>query len=174
MAVLPIITAPDPRLKVISDPVAVVDDNVRTLLDDMVDSMYDAVGIGLAAIQVGVAKRIVVIDLADENGKQGNPVYFINPQITWSSDQDRVHEEGCLSLPEHYAEVERPDEVNVSYLDRDGSKQELHATGMLSTCIQHELDHLDGILFVDHISLTRRSMILRKLKKLKRQTEQDA
>jgi peptide deformylase len=171
MAVLPIIVAPDPRLKEISDPVSVVDDGIRTLLDDMLDSMYDAVGIGLAAIQVGINKRIVVIDVVDENGEQGSPLFLINPEIVWTSDDDRVHEEGCLSLPEHYAEVVRPDEVRVIYLDRDGVEQEIHAAGILSTCIQHELDHLDGILFVDHISSMRRNMILRKLKKSKRQTE---
>jgi peptide deformylase len=171
MAVLPIIVAPDPRLKVISEPVDVVDDSIRALLDDMLASMYDAVGIGLAAIQVGVNKRIVVIDVADDKGEQGNPAFLINPEIVWTSDDDRVHEEGCLSLPEHYAEVVRPDEVRVSYLDRDGATQELHAAGILSTCVQHELDHLDGILFVDHISSMRRNMILRKLKKTKRMAE---
>ena len=171
MAVLPIIVAPDPRLKVISEPVAVVDDSIRSLLDDMLASMYDAVGIGLAAIQVGINKRIVVIDVVDDKGEQGNPVFLINPEITWTSNDDRVHEEGCLSLPEHYAEVVRPDEVRVTYLDRDGVEQELHAAGILSTCVQHELDHLDGILFVDHISSMRRNVILRKLKKLKRQAE---
>ncbi|MBT3790758.1 MAG: peptide deformylase [Alphaproteobacteria bacterium] len=171
MAVLPIIVAPDPRLKVVSEPVSVVDDGIRALLDDMLASMYDAVGIGLAAIQVGVNKRIVVIDVVNDKGEQGNPVFLINPEIVWTSDDDRVHEEGCLSLPEHYAEVVRPDEVRVTYLDRDGEAQELHAAGILSTCIQHELDHLEGILFVDHISSMRRNMILRKLKKLKRQNE---
>jgi len=171
MAVLPIITAPDPRLKAVSEPVSQVDDEIRQLMDDMVDSMYEAVGIGLAAIQVGINKRVVVVDLVDENGEQGNPVFLVNPEITWTSDDERVHEEGCLSLPEHFAEVVRPDEVKVSYLDRDGKQQELHAAGMLSTCIQHELDHLDGILFVDHISSMRRNMILRKLKKLQRQSQ---
>ena len=171
MAVLPIIVAPDPRLKVVSEPVSVVDDGIRALLDDMLASMYDAVGIGLAAIQVGINKRIVVIDVVNDKGEQGNPLFLINPEIVWTSDDDRVHEEGCLSLPEHYAEVVRPDEVRVTYLDRDGKAQELHAAGILSTCIQHELDHLEGILFVDHISSMRRNMILRKLKKLKRQNE---
>jgi peptide deformylase len=171
MAVLPIITAPDPRLKVISEPVAVVDDSIRTLLDDLLDSMYDAIGIGLAAIQIGVNKRIVVIDVVDENGEQGNPLFLINPEIIWTSDDERVHEEGCLSLPEHFAEVIRPDEIRLTYLDREGKQQELHAAGILSTCVQHELDHLDGILFVDHISAMRRNMILRKLKKLQRQKQ---
>ena len=169
MAVLPIIVAPDPRLKVVSEPVSVVDDGIRALLDDMLASMYDAVGIGLAAIQVGVNKRIVVIDVVNDKGEQGNPVFLINPEIVWTSDDDRVHEEGCLSLPEHYAEVVRPDEVRVTYLDRDGEAQELHAAGILSTCIQHELDHLEGILFVDHISSMRRNMILRKLVKARKQ-----
>jgi len=174
MAILDIITAPDLRLKVVSKPVKVVDAATATLLDNMLETMYDAVGIGLAAIQVGVEQRVIVIDIADEDGKKGNPLELINPQVIWSSAEEHVHEEGCLSLPEHYAEVIRPDEIKLKYLDREGKKHELHATDLLATCIQHEMDHLEGILFVDHISAMRRNMILRKLKKLRRMKQTEA
>ncbi len=167
MALLPIITAPDPRLEAVSTPVEAVTDEVRQQLDDMLETMYAAPGIGLAAIQVGIAKRMLVIDVSREGeGKQ--PLYIVNPEITWVSDDDQLYEEGCLSLPEQYAEVERPAEVKVSYLDRNGDKQELHADGLLAVCLQHEMDHLDGILFVDHLSALKRNMILRKLLKQKR------
>ncbi len=174
MAILPIITAPDPRLKIISQPVETVDDAIRTLLDDMLETMHDAIGIGLAAVQVGVDARVIVIEIADEEGNKGKSLEFINPEIVWSSAEERAHEEGCLSLPEHFAEVTRPDEIKISYLDRDGKKQQLQAEGILSTCIQHEMDHLEGVLFVDHISAVRRNMILRKLKKLRRMNSDEA
>lgn len=167
MALLPIITAPDPILETVSTPVEQVTDEVRQQLDDMLETMYAAPGIGLAAIQVGIAKRMLVIDVSRE-GEDKNPLYIINPEITWASDDDQVYEEGCLSLPDHYAEVARPAEVKVSYLDRNGEQQEMHAEGMLAICLQHEMDHLDGILFVDHISALKRNMILRKLLKQKR------
>ena len=174
MAVLQIITAPDPRLKVVSKPVKVVDDTIKNLLDDMLATMYDAVGIGLAAIQVGVDARVIVIDIADEDGNKGNPLELINPEIVWSSADERTHEEGCLSLPEHFAEVIRPDEIKLKYLDRDGKACEMEASDLMSTCIQHEMDHLEGVLFVDHISAVRRNMILRKLKKLRRMNPTEA
>ncbi len=174
MAILEIITAPDPRLKIISKPVETVDDAIRTLLDDMLETMHDAIGIGLAAVQVGIDARVIVIEIADEDGKKGKSLEFINPEIVWSSAKERAHEEGCLSLPEHFAEVTRPDEIKISYLDRDGKKQQLQAEGILSTCIQHEMDHLEGVLFVDHISAVRRNMILRKLKKLRRMNSDEA
>lgn len=167
MALLPIITAPDPVLETISTPVEAVTDEVRQQLDDMLETMYAAPGIGLAAIQVGIPKRMLVIDVSRE-GEEKNPLFIINPEITWVSDDDSVYEEGCLSLPEQYADVERPAEIKVSYLDRNGEKQELQADGLLATCLQHEMDHLDGILFVDHISALKRNMILRKLLKQKR------
>lgn len=167
MALLPIITAPDARLEAISTPVETVTDEVRQQLDDMLETMYAAPGIGLAAIQVGIAKRMLVIDVA-RDGEDKQPLFIINPEITWVSDDDQLYEEGCLSLPEQYAEVERPAEVKVSYLDRDGNPQELHADGLLAVCLQHEMDHLDGILFVDHLSALKRNMILRKLLKQKR------
>ena len=174
MAILEIITAPDPRLKVVSKPVKVVDEAIRTLLDDMLETMYDADGIGLAAIQVGIEQRVIVINFSDEEGKKNEPLELINPELVWSSEEERSHEEGCLSLPEHFAEVIRSEEIKLRYLDRDGKKQECAANGILSTCIQHEMDHLEGILFVDHISAVRRNMILRKLKKLRRQKQTEA
>ncbi|QDO97280.1 peptide deformylase [Ferrovibrio terrae] len=167
MALLPILIAPDPVLETVSTPVDTVTDEVRQQLDDMLETMYAAPGIGLAAIQVGIPKRMLVIDVA-RDGEDKQPLYIINPEITWVSDDDQLYEEGCLSLPEHYAEVERPAEVKVSYLDRNGEKQELHAEGLLAVCLQHEMDHLEGILFVDHISALKRNMILRKLLKQKR------
>jgi peptide deformylase len=173
MALLPIITAPDPRLKVKSKPVPAVDERVRKLADDMLETMYAAPGIGLAAVQVGVAERVIVVDVARE-GEKPQPLVLINPEIVAASEDDRVWEEGCLSLPEHYAEVARPAEVTVRYLDREGKKRDLHAKDLLSTCVQHEMDHLDGILFVDHLSALKRNMILRKLLKTKRQHETEA
>jgi len=171
MALLPIITAPDPRLKTVSEPVAEVDDEIRALVSDMFETMYDAPGIGLAAIQVGIQKRILVMDVIGKDSKEGDPepIAIINPEIAWVSDDDAVYEEGCLSVPQHYADVVRPAEVKVKYLDLDGEQQELHADGLLATCVQHEMDHLDGILFVDHLSALKRNMILRKLLKNKKQ-----
>jgi peptide deformylase len=167
MAILPIITAPDPRLKTVSQPVDRVDDDLRKLMDDMLETMYDAPGIGLAAIQVGVPKRVLVMDIAEEDGKQ-NPLYFVNPEIVTESDDYTIYNEGCLSLPDQYAEVERPAEITVRYLDYEGEPREMQATGLLATCLQHEMDHLEGILFVDHLSSLKRNMILRKLKKIQR------
>jgi peptide deformylase len=170
MALLPIITAPDSRLEAVSTPVEAVTDEVRRQLDDMLETMYAAPGIGLAAIQVGIPKRMLVIDVSRE-GEDKQPLYIVNPEFTWLSDEDKVYEEGCLSLPEQYAEVARPAEVKIEYLDYNGEKQELHADGLLAVCLQHEIDHLDGILFVDHISALKRNMILRKLLKQKRLAE---
>ena len=170
MALLPVIVAPDPRLKIISKPVAEVTDEIRELAADMFETMYDAPGIGLAAIQVGVQKRLLVLDVVGkgQEGEDPEPMAIINPEITWVSDDDNVYEEGCLSIPSHYADVVRPAEIKLSYLDLDGETQELSADGLLATCIQHEMDHLDGLLFVDHISALKRNMILRKLIKQKK------
>ena len=166
MALLPILTAPDPRLKQKSKPVAAVDDELRRLLDDMLETMYAAPGVGLAAIQVGVPKRALVIDVArDDEPKQ--PLCLINPEIVWASDEDASYEEGCLSLPDQFADVARPAAVRVRYLDRNGNRKELEAEGLLAVCVQHEMDHLDGVLFVDHISALKRNMILRRLLKQK-------
>ncbi len=169
MALPPVITAPDPRLKRISAPVARVDDAVRRLMDDMVDTMHEAPGVGLAAPQVGVLRRVIVVDAARrDQDQESRPYRLANPEIVWVSDDLAVSEEGCLSLPEHYADVTRPAEVRVAYLDQHDVARELHATGLLAICVQHEIDHLDGILFVDHISQLKRNMILRKLAKAKR------
>lgn len=167
MAVLPIITAPDPRLKVKCQPVAAVDKTIARLMDDMLDTMYLAPGIGLAAPQVGVTKRVLVVDVSSKDGPRA-PIRMANPEIVWRSDALTVYEEGCLSLPEQYAEVERPNKIRFRYLDEKGGMLEREAEGLLATCIQHELDHLDGIIFVDHISALKRRMILRKLAKLKK------
>lgn len=169
MAKLPILTAPNPRLKVVSDPVAVVDDAVRRLMDDMIDTMYAAPGIGLAAVQVGVAKRIIVMDTGEEGG-QKKPLYLVNPEIVTTSDELWVYEEGCLSLPDQYADVRRPIAATVIYLDYHGERQEIDARGLLATCIQHEMDHLEGILFVDHLTALKRGIILKKLQKAQRQS----
>ncbi len=166
MTILEIIEAPDARLKVKSKPVEAVDDSVRRLLDDMLDSMYEAKGIGLAAIQVGASKRILVIDLAENDEKK--PLFVVNPEIISSSDELAVYSEGCLSVPEHYADIERPATVKVRYLDYNGDQQEQTMTGLLATCIQHEIDHLDGILFIDHLSRLKRSMVLKKLEKARK------
>ena len=168
MAVLPIITAPDPRLKVKCEPVATVDAAIAKLMDDMLDTMYLAPGIGLAAPQVGVTKRVLVVDVSPKDGPR-DPIRMANPEIVWRSDELAVYEEGCLSLPEQYADVERPKKVRFRYLDEKGVQQEREAEGLLATCIQHEIDHLDGIIFVDRLSALKRRMILRKLAKLKKQ-----
>lgn len=167
MALLPIIKAPDPRLKIKAKPVAAVDDKVRRLMDDMLETMYRAIGIGLAAPQVGVGLRVLVIDTARE-GEKPQPMRLANPEIVWRSDALTMANEGCLSLPEHYADVERPAAIRLRYLDHENEIREIEATGLLATCLQHEVDHLDGVLFVDHISSLKRGMILRKLTKAKR------
>lgn len=173
MAILPIIWAPDPRLKSISEPVPDVDDGVRALMEDMLETMYAEPGIGLSAIQVGIPKRIVVVDVARE-GEEPRPIRLVNPVITAESDDLAVFDEGCLSLPEFFSEIERPAEVEVAYTDENGAAQTLHADDILSRCLQHEIDHLDGILFVDHLSAVRRGMILRKLAKLKKSKERES
>ena len=168
MAILPIIIAPDPRLAKSAKPVAKVDDSVRRLMDDMLETMYQAPGIGLAAPQVGQLKRVIVVDCA-KAGEDPQPYKMANPEILWQSEDLLTNNEGCLSLPEHYADVTRPAEVKVRYLDEQNEIRELHAKGLLATCIQHEIDHLQGTLFVDHISALKRNIILRKLQKTKRQ-----
>lgn len=170
MAIREILTAPDPRLKVVSEPVAQVDDGVRTLMDDMLETMYAAPGIGLAAIQVGVPKRVIVMDLARAE-EPPDPRYFVNPEILWQADETRPHEEGCLSVPDLYDMVERPAGVKVRFLDYAGRRQEIEASDMLAVCLQHEIDHLDGVLFIDHLSKLKRGIMLRKLKKAKRLKE---
>ncbi len=167
MALLSIITAPDPRLKVRSEAVETVDAALRRLMDDMLETMYAAPGIGLSAIQVGIPKRVVVIDVADD-GEKRQPLRMANPEILRVSADLATYEEGCLSLPEQYAEVSRPASIVVAYTDENNRRRTLEAEGLLATCIQHELDHLEGILFVDHLSAVKRSIILRKLLKARK------
>ncbi|MCZ4281590.1 peptide deformylase [Kiloniella laminariae] len=165
MTIREIVIAPDPVLKKVCDPVDAVDDGIRTLMDDMLETMYKAPGIGLAACQIGVTKRVIVVDVSDDK-EEKRPYCMANPEIIWESEEYSAYQEGCLSLPEQYAEVERPAAVRISYLDREGKRQELEATDLLATCIQHEIDHLNGVLFIDHISKLKRGMIMKKLKKL--------
>jgi peptide deformylase len=167
MSKLDILIAPDPRLKLMATPVASVDAGVRRLMDDMLETMYAAPGIGLAAPQVGRAQRIIVVDVADE-GEPPHPYRMVNPEIVKASEAQRISNEGCLSVPDFYADVERPDAITVSYLDQNGEQQTIEADGLLATCIAHEIEHLDGVLFVDHLSLVKRNIILRKLQKAKR------
>lgn len=167
MTILPIITAPDPRLKLIAKPVDKVDDSLRRFIDDMFETMYDAEGIGLAATQVGDLRRVLVLDIDQKNNNR-NPIAFINPEIIWTSEEMNTYAEGCLSFPDHYADVERPKRVKIKYLDYDGNKQEIEADELLATCLQHEIDHLNGKVFVDYISPVKRDIIIRKLKKEKR------
>ncbi|MBK7284191.1 MAG: peptide deformylase [Sphingomonadales bacterium] len=172
MAILPIIEAPDPRLKTVSTPVEAFDEALQVLIDDMLETMYDAPGIGLAAIQVGVPKRLLVMDLQEKNEETGatirEPRVFINPEILQTSEEMSVYNEGCLSVPDQYADVERPKTVRARWLDRDGKRHEQELDEMLATCLQHEMDHLEGILFIDHLSKLKRDMVLKKLQKARR------
>ena len=173
MASLDIITVPDPVLRKVSDPVERVDDELNRLIDTMLETMYDAPGIGLAAIQVAVPRRLFVCDVAGAE-EEPDPRVLINPRLRWASDDRSVYNEGCLSIPGHYAEVERPARVRVGYVDRDGREQELEADDLLATVIQHEMDHLDGTLFIDHLSRLKRQMIVRKLKKAQKDAPVEA
>ena len=165
MTLRPIITLPDEKtLRQVSKPVASVDAEVRKQWDDMLETMYHAPGIGLAAIQIGLPRRLLVIDLAKE-GEEKQPLFVANPEVVWRSEAQSDYEEGCLSIPEFYEMVTRPSEIRVRYLDRQGAAQELHATGLLATCMQHEIDHLDGVLFIDHISRLKRERVIKKFAK---------
>ena len=170
MAIRPIIIAPDPVLKAKAKPVENIDGGIVRLMDDMLETMYRAPGIGLAAPQIGILQRVIVVDVADKDEKP-QPFAMANPEIIWKSDETSVHNEGCLSLPDHYADVTRPKQVRLRYIDRDGEVRELDADNLLATCVQHEIDHLNGVLFIDHISLLKRNMILRKLQKAKKSQE---
>lgn len=167
MSVRPLVILPDPLLREASKPLERVDDAVRALADDMLDTMYDAPGIGLAAIQIGEPLRMLALDVSGEDEPR-TPHVFINPQITARSDETAVREEGCLSIPDYYADVERPAAVTVRYLDREGREQTMEADDLMARCLQHEIDHLDGILFIDHISRLKRDMVVRRFKKLSR------
>ncbi len=186
MTALPLVIAPDPRLNQSSEPVAEVNDDIRTLLDDLLDTMYSNNGIGLAAVQVGVMKRVIVVDIewstaerpddpnARASGKDGKPIKMVNPQIIGEDSAQSTYKEGCLSFPEQYSDVERPKAIKVRYLDENGEEQIIEADGLLATCIQHEIDHINGVVFVDHISRLKREMILKKLAKLKKSGVFDA
>ncbi|MDA0229654.1 MAG: peptide deformylase [Proteobacteria bacterium] len=173
MAVRPILVAPDKRLKLRSNPVEKVDAEICALLDDMLETMYHGDGLGLAAIQVGVPKRVIVVDVHAPDDPPA-PLKLINPEILWFSPERIVYEEGCLSFPEYFADVQRADAVRVRYLDENGDTQEIEAAETLAVCLQHEVDHLDGKLFVDHLSLVKRGIILRKMAKAARAQGKDA
>ncbi|MGD0025965.1 MAG: peptide deformylase [Xanthobacteraceae bacterium] len=164
MAVREIIKLPDKRLRLNSEPVKRIDAGVRKLADDMFETMYDAPGIGLAAIQIGIAKRVITMDLSKKEDDH-EPQVFINAEITWKSEEKSIHEEGCLSIPEYYEEVERPAQVKVKYLDLDGKTHEIEAKGLLAVCLQHEIDHINGVLFIDHISKLKRDRVIKKFAK---------
>jgi len=168
MSIRPILIHPDPRLKKVCAPVETVDTGLRKLADDMMETMYDAPGIGLAAPQIGILKRLFVMDFSAKD-EEPMPMALVNPEITWASENLNVHEEGCLSIPEMYEEVTRPAEIKLNYLDLDGNRQELMLDGIGATCAQHELDHLNGKLFIDYLSKIKRSMITNKMKKLKKE-----
>ena len=164
MALRDIIVLPDKRLREKSEPVKAVDAEVRALVDDMFETMYKAPGVGLAAIQIGIPRRVVTVDTAKKDEPK-NPQVFINPEIVWSSEEKNTYEEGCLSIPEYYEEVERPTEVKVRYMGLDGKTQEVAASGLLSTVLQHEIDHINGVLFIDHISKLKRDRVIKKFAK---------
>ena len=169
MALRDILIHPDPRLKKPADPVAEIDDELRRLADDMLETMYDAPGIGLAAPQVGEGKRMLVMDCVKEEGAAPRPMVLINPEVTWTSEEKNVYEEGCLSIPEQYADVTRPAEARVSWMGLDGQRHEEQFDGLWATCVQHEIDHLNGVLFIDYLSALKRQLITRKMVKLKRE-----
>jgi peptide deformylase len=167
MSLRTIITLPDPRLRLVCKPIVSVDDSVRALMDDMLETMYDAPGIGLAAIQIAVQQRVIVMDVAKRKDDSAafEPMCLANPEILWASEEFSTYEEGCLSIPDYYEEVERPARVRVGYLDREGRRQEIEADDILATCLQHEIDHLNGVLFIDHISRLKRERIFKKFSK---------
>jgi peptide deformylase len=170
MAVRDILILPDKRLRLQSEAVERIDKSLRALIDDMFETMYAAPGIGLAAIQIGVPQRVVTMDLAKKDDPK-SPLVFINPEVTWKSAEQATYEEGCLSIPDYYEEVERPSAVRVKYLDRDGKPQEIEASGLLATCLQHEIDHTNGVLFIDYISKLKRSMVMKRFKKAAKKGE---
>lgn len=165
----PILIHPDPRLKKVADAVGDVDDSLRKLTDDMLETMYAAPGIGLAAPQVGVLQRVLVMDCVKEEGSAPEPMVLINPKVVWSSEENNIHEEGCLSIPEEFADVERPAEVEVTWTSLDGADQSAKFDGLWATCVQHEIDHLDGKLFIDYLKPLKRQLITRRMQKLKRE-----
>ena len=172
MAIRPILILPDARLRLVSEPVKSVDNSIRDLMAALVETMHDAPGIGLAAIQVGVPKRVLVLDLAKKD-EPPSPQFFINPEIVWSSEEKSIYEEGCLSIPEYYEEVERPFRVRAKFLDREGAPREIEAEGLMATALQHEIDHLNGVLFIDRISKLKRDRVIKKFVKQAKQRESE-
>ena len=170
MAIRPLVILPDARLRLASEPVGPVTDEIRALAADMLETMYDAPGVGLAAIQIGVRKRVVTIDTSKDETARAARI-FLDPEIVWSSEEMRVYDEGCLSIPEYYGEVERPDRVRVRFRDLEGREQEIEADGLLATCIQHEIDHLNGVLFIDHLSKLKRDRVIKKFAKAAKRGE---
>ena len=164
MPIRPLVVLPDPRLRLKSEPVGAVSDDIRTLAQDMLDTMYDAPGVGLAAIQIGVPKRVITMDVSKSEIER-NPLVLINPEVVWASEETRVYEEGCLSIPEYYEEVERPERVRFRYTTLDGEIVEADADGLMATCVQHEIDHLNGVLFIDHLSKLKRDRVTKKFAK---------
>ncbi|MBI1215602.1 MAG: peptide deformylase [Alphaproteobacteria bacterium] len=183
MSIMPIYIAPHSVLKKVAEPIEAVNDELKKLMDDMLETMYNAPGIGLAAPQVGVSKRLLVLDVEQPRGpddedlplekRRGKPICFVNPEVLWSSDEPNVYDEGCLSLPGQFAEIERPKKVRVKFVNYEGKQEEIEADGLLATCLQHEIDHLDGVLFVDHLSQIKRNMIMRRLKKWTKENAED-
>jgi len=169
MAVQNLVILPDDQLRKISKPVDDFGDDLQTLLDDMLETMYDAPGIGLAAIQIGVPKRVVTIDCSRDEEEPRNPIFLINPEIIWTSEETSIYEEGCLSIPEYFEEVTRPSACKVQFYDRTGAQKELEADGLLATCLQHEVDHLNGVLFIDYISKLKRDRVVKKFTKALKQ-----
>ena len=169
MYIKQIIIEPDPILRKKSDDLEKVDNELRKLMDDMLETMYAAPGIGLAAVQIGILKRLIVIDVSKEENKK-NPIFLVNPKIKFKSEKTSIYEEGCLSLPGHFAEIERPSACHIDYIDYNGEEKSLKADGLLATCIQHEIDHLDGVLFIDYLSKLKKDMIIKKLIKHKKET----
>ncbi len=172
MALLPIVLVPDAILRQVAKPVETITPELRQLMDDMLETMYDAPGVGLAANQIGRLERVIVLDCADkQSGEEPNPFQMVNPEITWRSAETSKYNEGCLSIPDGTGDVTRPAAIRVTYMDPDGQSHELEADGLLATCIQHEIDHLDGILFTDHLSKLKRDMVLKKAKKIARERQ---
>ncbi|MDR6873845.1 peptide deformylase [Bosea sp. BE125] len=166
MAIRPLVILPDSVLRQVSAPVDTITPEIKTLAADMLETMYDAPGIGLAAIQIGVPKRIVTIDLSKSDDEEKVPMVFVNPEVIWTSEETNVHEEGCLSIPEYYEEVERPAAIKLRYMDLDGKTQEIAAEGLLATCLQHEVDHLNGVLFIDYLSRLKRERVTKRFAKV--------
>jgi peptide deformylase len=164
MSIKPLVILPDSKLRVISEPVKEITDEVRRLADDMLETMYDAPGVGLAAIQIGVPVRMVTMDVS-KSEEERHPMVLINPEIVWASEEKRAYEEGCLSIPEYYEEVERPDRVRFRYMNLQGETIEQDADGLMATCVQHEIDHLNGVLFIDYLSKLKRDRVMTKFKK---------